>query len=150
MDIRYFEDYEPGEKIVSEEFSVSEEELASYLKLFPVEHPMHKDKEVCRKMLGTPDLLVPGCMTLAYADYYWSKIVAPKELLILHYGHDKIRYISPLLCNEKVHCEFKVIETKVKDQKYGTVTFETYVIKNDGKPVLYEIDKVLVPIRNRI
>ena len=142
---KYFEDYHEGEVTLSEEFVISEEDVAIYLKLVGDDHAVHSDKEFCRKQFGTPDLVVPGCLILARADSYWANLVTPSSPYSPHYGQDKVRYLGRLTCAEKVHCEFTLKECRPRDDVYGMLTFETYVKKADGTPVLFELDKVLVP-----
>jgi acyl dehydratase len=107
---KYFEDYAVGEITCSEEFSVSEQEVATYLRLVRDAHPIHFDREFCQSQFGRPDILVPGCLTLALADAYWATLVTPASPFSPHYA--------------------------------------TYVKKQNGDPVLYEIDKVMVPYRH--
>ena len=146
---RYFEDYVVGEVTRSERFSISEEMVATYLKLVGDDHAVHSYKEFCRRRFGSPDLVVPGCLILALADSYWANLVTPSDPFSPHYGQDKVRYLGRLTCGEEVSCEFTLKESMRKDALYGMLVYETYVKKTDGTPVLYEIDKVLVPFREK-
>lgn len=145
---KYFEDYVIGEIVRSEDFVISEEDVAIYLDLVRDDHAVHSDKEFCLRQFGSPDLVVPGCLVLAMADSYWANLVTPSFPFSPHYGHDKIRYTDRLTCGEIVYCEFKLIEKSTKNKVYGMLSFETYVKKKNGEPIIYEIDKVLVPFRN--
>jgi acyl dehydratase len=145
---KYFEDYTVGDVVVSEDFSISEQEVETYTKLVRVSHPIHLDKEFCRRQLGRPDLLVPGCLTLAFADAYWANLVTPASPFSPHYGQDRVRYLGRLFCSEVIRCEFKLVDKRPKNDAYGMLTYETYVRKQSGDPILFEIDKVIVPYRN--
>jgi len=145
---KYFEDYVVGEIARTEDFVISEEDVANYLDLVGDDHAVHRDKEFCLKQFGSHDLVVPGCLILAIADSYWANMVTPSFPFSPHYGHDKIRYIGRLTCGEIIYCEFKLIEKCAKNTIYGMLSFETYVKKKNGEPIIYEIDKVLVLYRN--
>jgi acyl dehydratase len=144
---KYFEDYTVGDTVVSEEFFISDQAVETYVKLVKLEHPIHFDKAFITKQFGRPDYLVPGCLTLAFADAYWAKLVTPASPFSPHYGQDKVRYLGSLFCNEPIHCEFTLADKRLKNDRYGMLTYETYVKKQNGEPILFEIDKVMVPYR---
>lgn len=145
---KYFEDFVVGDVVASEEFFISDEAVETYVKIVGLEHYIHFDREFIKKEFGRPDYLVPGCLTLAFVDAYWAKLVSPAVPFSPHYGQDKVRYLSSLFCNERIRCEFKLIDKRLKNDRYGLLTFETYVKRRNGEPVLFEIDKLLVPCRN--
>ena len=145
---KYYEDYVAGDVVVSDRFVLTEQDVANYCKLVGDDHRIHTDKEFCLEQTGIAEVVVPGCLTLAMADSHWSALVTPSSPYSPHYGHDKVRYLNRLLSNETVYCEFKLIEKRPHDRVYGMLVFETYVKKSNGDPVLFEIDKLLVPFRN--
>ncbi len=145
---KYFEDYTVGDVFISEEFSISEEEVLTYLKLVRDDHPIHFDRELTKLQFGRSEFLVPGTLTLALADGYCAKLVTPAIPYAPHYGQDKIRYVGKLFCDEVIPCEYKLIGKGRRNDVYGMLTFEIYVKKQNGDPVIYEIDKALVPYRN--
>lgn len=145
---KYFEDYRVGDLVVSEDFFISEQEVETYVKLVKCDHPIHFDKEFIKKQFGRTNYLVPGCLTLAFADAYWARLVTPASPFSPHYGQDKVRYLSSLFCNEPIRCEFRLVDKGLKNDHYGMLTYETYVKKQNGEPVLFEIDKILVPCRH--
>ena len=144
---KFFEDYVTGDLVVSDRFAITEEAVANYCALVGDDHKIHTDREFCREQIGVPEVVVPGCLILAFADSRWAALVTPSTPYSPHYGHDKVRYLNRLLSNETVFCEFKLIEKRRHDSVYGMLTFEVYVKKDDGSPVLFNIDKVLVPFK---
>lgn len=145
---KYFEDYVVGDVVVSDSFIITEADIQAYCKLVGDDHQIHLDKEFCRKQLGIPEVVVPGCLTLAFADSRWAALVTPSDPYSPHYGQDKVRYPNRLLANETIFCEFKLIEKRKHNDVYGMLTFETYVKKSNGDAVIFEVDKLLVPFRN--
>ena len=145
---KYFEDFVVGETTVSEEFVISNQDVETYAKIVRLDQHPHFDLGFIQKEFGRPDYLVPGCLTLAFVDGYWANLVSPAVPFSPHYGQDKVRYLSTLFCNEPIRCEFNLIDKRVKNDRYGLLTFETYVKRQDGEPVLFEIDKLMVPRRS--
>jgi acyl dehydratase len=145
---KYFEDFVVGEIVVSEEFTISNRDVEAYARIVRLDRHPHFDLGFIQKEFGRPDYLVPGCLTLAFVDGYWANLVSPAVPFSPHYGQDKVRYLSTLFCNEPIHCEFKLIDKRPKNDRYGLLTFETYVKRQNGEPVLFEIDKLMVPYRN--
>jgi acyl dehydratase len=145
---KYFEDFIVGDTVVSEEFFISDRAVEAYVNVVHLEHHIHFDREFIQKEFGRPDYLVPGCLTLAFVDAYWANLVSPAVPFSPHYGQDKVRYLSTLFCNERIRCEFKLIDKRPKNDRYGLLTYETYVKRQNVEPVLFEIDKLMVPYRN--
>jgi acyl dehydratase len=145
---KYFEDFTVGDTVVSEEFFISDQDVETYVKIVRLQHYIHFGREFIKKEFGRTDYLVPGCLTLAFVDAYWAKLVSPAIPFSPHYGHDKVRYLSRLFCNEPIHCEFTLVDKRLKNDRYGMLTYDTYVKRQNGEPVLFEIDKLMVSYRN--
>ena len=145
---KYFEDYAVGDVVVSDTFVITEADVVAYCRLVGDDHQIHLDKEFCKEQLGVSEVVVPGCLTLAFADSRWAALVTPSNPYSPHYGQDKVRYPNRLLANEDVFCEFELTEKRKHNDVYGMLTFETYVKKSTGEVVIFEIDKLLVPFRN--
>jgi acyl dehydratase len=146
---KYFEDYNVGDVVVSDAFTVTEADVTTYCRLVGDNHRIHIDKAFCMEQIGVSEVVVPGCLTLALADSRWATLVTPSSPYSPHYGHDKVRYLSRLLSNESVFCEFRLIEKRQHDNTYGMLIFQTYVKKSTGESVLFEIDKLLIPFREK-
>jgi acyl dehydratase len=145
---KYFEDFVVGDIVVSEVFTISNRDVETYAKIVRLDRHPHFDLKFIQKEFGRPDYLVPGCLTLAFVDGYWANLVSPAVPFSPHYGQDKVRYLSTLFCNEPIRCEFKLIDKRPKNDRYGLLTFETYVKRQNGEPLLFEIDKLMVPCRS--
>lgn len=144
---KYFEDYKVGDLTITEPFTITDEIIAAYLKIVRDDHAIHNDKAYCLKEFGRADLVVPGMLTLAFADSLWAKLVTPSKPYSPHYGQDKVRYLAPLFGGESVRCEYKIVDMSPRNDTYGMITFETYVKKLDGTAVIFETDKILVPYK---
>lgn len=144
---KYFEDFVLGETTKSADRAVTDDDIRAYCASAQIDQPIHKDALVCLKLFGRPNLLAPGCMILGIADGISSQIVSPTEPYSPHYGYEKIRFIRMVFGDDILHCEFKLAAKNQRDDKYGMLTFENYIKKQSGEPVIFFVDKILVPYR---
>ena len=126
---RLFEDYEVGHTYSSKGRTI------------------HMDEEACLKEFGRPDLLVMGTMLLTLADGYFGEEVSPADAFAPHYGYDKVRFIGNAFSGDTVYFDYTVKEKEVRDDHFGMLLFEVYVKNQDGKPLVYMQDRLLVPRR---
>ena len=150
MSRHYYEDYAVGDLTRSEPFRIGEAQVRAYLAIVGDDHAAHNDRAFCWREFGRPDLVVPGMLTLAFADSLWARLVTPSKPFSPHYGHDRIRYLNPLFTDEEIYCTYELKEKKERDERYGALFFETYVRKTDDTPVIFETDIVLVRFRNSL
>lgn len=144
---KYYEDYEIGEKHVSSGLTIKPEDVRQMCRLTKQDVPVHQDEEFCRREFGHPDLLVMGTMLLALADSYFGNEVSPSDIFAPHYGYDKVRFIGNAFSGDTIYFEYTLKDKNVRDQKFGMLLFEAYVKNQDGKPLVYMQDRLLVPRR---
>jgi acyl dehydratase len=145
---KYFEGFVVAETTVSEDRTITDDDIRSYCVTAHIDHPIHEDPQACLEQFGCANLLAPGIMIVGIADAIFSRLVSPAVPYSPHYGYDKIRFIQPVFGGDVLHCEFKLAEKSARKDQYGMLTFETYVKREDGDPVIFIVDKLLVAYRN--
>ena len=135
--LKYFEDYQIGEEQVSENRIVSEIDCYFMTAICRATHPVHEDPEYCAKIPGIGRPIVGGTMVLALADAFMGKSVVPTEVSSMHYGYEKVRFVKPVFIGDRIHCESKVINKRIKNAENGIVTWAINIKNQNGEVVIY-------------
>lgn len=143
-DFKYFEDFQIGEFHKTSGRTMTEADIRLFIGCSDNTHPVHVDKEYCKRHPYVKEPIVQGVLTLGVADGFMAKEISPTKVSSIHYGHDKVRYIKPVYPGDTIFCEFKVIDKTIKNDQFGIVSFEVYVKNQNQEPVLYHIDKQLI------
>ncbi len=144
---KLYEDYVIGEKHVSEGRKILPDDVRGTCRLTGQDQPVHLDEKFAQEEFGHPDLLVMGTMLLALADGYFGKEVSPGDVFAPHYGYDKIRFIGNAFSGDTIFFEYTLKDKNIRDEKFGMLLFEVYIKNQDGKPLVYMEDRLLVPRR---
>ena len=140
-DYKYFEDFKVGEKQVTSGRTMTEADIRLFIGCSDNTHPVHVDSEYCEKHPAVNGCIIQGVLTLGVADGFMAKEISPTKVPSIHYGHDKVRYLKPVYPGDNIHCETEVISTEIKNEEFGIVTWNVYVINQKGEKVLFHIDK---------
>ena len=140
-DYKYFEDYQIGEKQITSGRTMTEADIRLFIGCSDNTHPVHVDSEYCEKHPAVHGCIIQGVLTLGVADGFMAKEVTPTKVPSIHYGHDKVRYLRPVYPGDNIHCETEVIDKQIKNDQFGVVTWNVYVINQKGEKVLFHIDK---------
>lgn len=140
-DYKYFEDFKVGEKQITSGRTMTEADIRLFIGCSDNTHPVHVDAEYCEKHPSVEGCIIQGVLTLGVADGFMAKEISPTKVPSIHYGHDKVRYLKPVYPGDTIHCETEVIDTYVKNDVFGVVTWNVYVYNQKGEPVLFHIDK---------
>ena len=98
---------------------------------------IHIDKKKAKKESPFKKTVAHGYYSLSLIPKFVSEIWKCKNLkLILNYGTEKIRFISPVMCNDYIRANIVVLDAK--DYKNGVLLTSkvTIEIKNTKKPAL--------------
>ena len=98
---------------------------------------IHTDKKKTKKHSPFKDTIAHGYYSLSLIPKFAYEVWECKNLkLILNYGSEKIRFISPVICNSYLRANISV--KNAKDYKGGIMlTSEVLIeIKNKKKPAL--------------
>ena len=98
---------------------------------------IHVDKEKAKNQSPYKNTIAHGYYSLSLLPKFVYEIWECKKIkLILNYGTEKIRFISPVICNDSVRASVSVLNAK--DYKGGILLTSkvTIEIKNAKKPAL--------------
>jgi acyl dehydratase len=104
-------------------------------------HPIHVDPVYCAEFPAIGRPVVQGVLTLGFADGFMARAVIPTRVPSVHYGHDKVRYTTPVYPGDTIRCETKVVDKAVKNDVFGIVTWEVRVKNQKDEVVLFHVDK---------
>lgn len=141
---KYFEDYQIGEKQTSSGRTMTEADIRLFIGCSDNTHPIHVDAQYCEKHPSVHGCIIQGVLTLGVADGFMAKEVSPTKVPSIHYGHDKVRYLQPVYPGDTIHCEFEVIDKQIKNDEFGIVSWNVYVINQNDEKVLFHIDKQFI------
>lgn len=138
---KYFEDFKVGEEQITGGRTMTEADIRLFIGCSDNTHPVHVDNEYCKAFPAIQRPIIQGVLTLGVADGFMAKEVSPTKVPSVHYGHEKIRYIKPVYPGDTIHCKFKVTDKQVKNDVFGIITWDVWVINQKEETVLYHIDK---------
>jgi acyl dehydratase len=70
-------------------------------------------------------------------------VILPKSF-IAFYGMDSVRFTTPIMIGDTIHCEVKVTDLIVKDDTRGVIVHENAIKNQRGEVVIVFVAKVLV------
>ncbi|MBU2623073.1 MAG: dehydratase [Proteobacteria bacterium] len=120
--MRYFDDFEIGEKIVTKSRSITEADIVLFSAFSGDWHQLHTDIEFAKKgPFG--ERIAHGFLVLAVA----SGLMPLGEMAVLaFYGMDKVRFVGPTKIGDTIHVEMEVLEKQEKE-KGGVVSFKSSI-----------------------
>ena len=104
-----------------------------------------KDERSCRTMSGRR----ADCRARTSRSTWMKSLPGRSSDIRIcpHYGYDKIRFIGNAFSGDTVYFEYTLKDKNVRDEKYGMLLFEVYIKNQNGKPLVYMEDRLLVPLR---
>ncbi len=123
--MRYFDDFEIGEKIVTKGRTITEADIVLFAAFSGDWHQLHTNIEFAKNgPFG--ERIAHGFLVLAVA----SGLMPLEEIAVLaFYGMDKVRFLEPTKIGDTIHVEMEVLEKQEKNEKSGVVSFKS-CIKN--------------------
>jgi len=147
-EIKYFEDFKIGEEQITGGRTMTDADIRLFIGCSDNTHPVHVDSAYCKAFPAIGRPIIQGVLTLGVADGFMAREVSPTKVPTVHYGHDKVRYIKPVYPGDTIHCKFKVTDKQVKNEEFGIVTWDVWVINQNDEVVLYHVEKQYIG-RNR-
>ena len=141
---KYFEDFEVGETHITSGRTMTDADIRLFIGCTDNTHPVHVDSEYCAKFPAIGRPIIQGVLTLSVADGFMAKEISPTRVPTVHYGHEKVRYIKPVYPGDTIHCEFKLADKTIKDEKFGVTTWEVTIYNQKGEAVVFHVDKQYV------
>jgi len=120
--MRYFDDFEMGEKIVTKSRSITETDIVLFSAFSGDWHPLHTDIEFAKKgPFG--ERIAHGFLVLTVA----SGLMPLEGMAVLaFYGMDKLRFLAPTKIGDTIHVVMEVLEKQEKE-KSGVVSFKSSI-----------------------
>ena len=118
-EMRHFEDFQVGDKIVTRGRTVTEADVVMFAALTGDWHPLHTDVEYARQG-PFQERIAHGFLVLSIA----SGLLPLSEIAIIaFYGIDKLRFVAPVKLLDTIHVEMEAVEKQEKDERGGVITF---------------------------
>lgn len=128
--MKYFDDFEIGEKVVTRGRTVTEADIVNFAAFTGDWHGMHVDAEFA-KTTRFGERIAHGMLVLSLSTGLWSPEFVNQWAFVAFYGLDALRFTAPVKINDTLHVEMEVVEKQRKDTHGGTVKF-AYSVKNQG------------------
>lgn len=129
--MKYFDDFEMGEKIVTKGRTITESDIVSFAAFSGDWHQLHTNVEFAKNgPFG--ERIAHGFLVLSVA----SGLMGLEGMAILaFYGMDTVRFVGPTRIGDTIHLEMEVVEKKDKNEKSGVVSLKI-TIKNQKEELL--------------
>jgi len=120
--MKYFDDFEIGEKIVTKGRSITEADIVLFSAFSGDWHQLHTNVEFAKKgPFG--ERIAHGFLVLVVS----SGLMPLEEMAILaFYGMDNVRFLAPTKIGDTIHVEMEVLEKQEKE-KGGVVSFKSSI-----------------------
>ncbi|MBL7208979.1 MAG: MaoC family dehydratase N-terminal domain-containing protein [Dehalococcoidia bacterium] len=141
--MKYFEDFQVGNKIVTRGRTVTETDLVNFASFTGDWYPLHTDSEYARKT-RFGERIAHGMLTLSLATGLWSPEYTMQWAFVAFYGIDGVRFTAPVKIGDTLRVEFEVIEKQDTDDHNGIVNFEQSVKNQRGEVVLVAMFKLVI------
>ena len=123
--MKYFDDYQIGEKTVTRARTITETDIVNFAAFSGDWYPLHTDREYA-KNTQFGERIAHGMLVLSVAS---GLIPLDDMAIIAFYGLDKVRFLSPTKIGDTIHVELEVIDKQDKGEHTGIVSL-TQSIKN--------------------
>jgi len=141
--MRYFEDFQVGDKIVTRGRTITEADIVMFSAFSGDWHPLHTDVEYAKRG-PFKERIAHGFLVLSVA----SGLLPLSEIAITaFYGIDKLRFIAPVKLLDTIHVEFEAVEKQEKDDRGGVITFRQTVRNQRGEEVVVGTMRSLIAKR---
>ena len=136
--MRYFDDFELGEKIVTKGRTITEADIVQFAAFSGDWHQLHTNVEFAKKgPFG--ERIAHGFLVLAAA----SGLMPLEEMAVLaFYGMDEVRFLAPTKIGDTIYVEMGVVEKKEKNEKSGVVSFKSSIKNQKEEDVAILIMKL--------
>lgn len=133
--MKYFEDFEVGERIVTRGRTVTEADIVNFAAFTGDWYGLHTDVEFAKKT-RFGERIAHGMLVLSLSTGLWSPEYIGQWAFVAFYGLDGLRFTAPVRIDDTLHVEMEVVEKNQKDTRGGTVKFAYSVKNQSGADVL--------------
>jgi acyl dehydratase len=141
--MRYFEDFQVGDKIVTRGRTVTEADIVNFAALSGDWYPLHTNIEYAKEtQFG--ERIAHGMLVLSLASGLFSPEYVLNMAFIAFYGMDKVRFTAPTKIGDTIHVELEVMDKQDKDKYGGVVSFRESVKNQKEENVALSVIKFLI------
>lgn len=137
--MQYFEDFEVGDRMVSQGRTVTETHIVMFGGLSGDFHQLHTNVEFAREG--------PFGQRIAYGFLILTMASGLMELgdmdVIAFYGMDKVRFVGATMIGDTIHVVREVAEKEDKGDKGGLISFKTTVKNQKDEDMAFFTMKLL-------
>lgn len=142
MELRYFEDVVPGDKVTGPSMLMVEEDMVAFAREWdPL--PFHIDREAGRKAFGS--ITASGTYVMAVKIRLVHDLPR-RHAIIASGGYDEVRFHEPVRPGDTLTIGMEWVSKRESNSKpdRGVVTLRFTLTNQDGKIVLSHLDNILV------
>jgi len=138
--MKYFEDFQVGETVVTRARTVTETDIVSFAALTGDWYPLHTDVEYAKKgPFG--ERIAHGLLVLSIAN---GLLPLYDMAIIAFYGMDKVRFTAPTKIGDTIHVELEVVGKDDKGEMGGVITLKESVKNQKGEAVALSTLKAFI------
>ncbi len=138
--MKYFDDFQVGETIVTRGRTITETDIVAFAALTGDWYPLHSDAEYAKKgPFG--ERIAHGLLILSVAN---GLLPLYDMAIVAFYGMDKVRFTAPTKIGDTIHVELEVIDRQGKGDLGGVITLRESVKNQKGEAVALATLKALI------
>jgi 3-hydroxybutyryl-CoA dehydratase len=145
----YFEDFQVGDRVVTQARTITETDLVQFAALTGDWHPLHSDAEYAKSTIFG-ERIAHGLLILSISAGLMYQARGDLPLLksaIALSGIERIRFVAATKIGDTIHLEGEVVNLTIIDSGRGMLTVNHRVKNQHGQQVLTYTTKVLVARR---
>jgi acyl dehydratase len=131
--MKYLEDFEIGERIVTRGRTVTEADIVNFASLTGDWFPLHVDAEYA-KNTQFGERIAHGMLVLSLASGLFSPQYLMGWAFVAFYGMDRVRFVAPTKIGDTLHVELEVVDKEDRGER-GLVSFNERVKNQMGEDV---------------
>lgn len=141
---RYFEEFQAGEVIESRSRMIEAGDMKIFSGCTSLLNRVFTDPVYCKQVGNFDRPPIASSLLLNILDSFFAMDVSPDKVPILHYGYDKVRFIKPVYAGDTVHAKYKLVDTRIKNDEFGVLTWEVRAYNQNDELVSFHEDKLYV------
>lgn len=145
---RYLEDFEVGERFMSPSRTVTEAQFLAFQAASGDNHPIHYDREFCRRH-GHPDLLAHGFQVLIQSAAGAGIFPHLVEDSLKAFIDQSSRFLAPVYAGDTLYSALEVVEVKPQ-RTTGVLTMRSTIHNQKGTLVMEGTQRYLLARRNPV
>lgn len=145
---RYLEDFEVGERFISPSRTVTEAQFLAFQAASGDNHPIHYDREFCRRH-GHPDLLAHGFQVLIQSAAGAGIFPHLVEDSLKAFIDQSSRFLAPVYAGDTLYSALEVVEVKPQ-RTTGVLTMRSTIHNQKGTLVMEGTQRYLLARRNPV